>query len=300
VEALSGELAFINDPGEGLTARLRVPQPMVVAKSLVFGEGAMLHAIPVGFIKHVVPFDETLSVIQHSNQDWPVSTVEQLIGVSSPEADSATRCVLIKVSGENLAIPAPSLAGYKELIVQPLGSQLQSLERYVGGAVLSDGRNALILNMHRLFQLRLVNQQTSVVASARQEPVRLPTALIADDSVTMRVAGERLLQRLGFQVHTARDGLEALDFLKRSLPSVLLLDIEMPGADGFDVVRRARAKLVAAEVPVIMISTRRGPEERKRARSLGIQHLIHKPYTETRLREALEEVGVLDSIDSEN
>jgi len=115
----------------------------------------------------------------------------------------------------------------------------------------------------------------------------------------MRVAGERLLQRLGFQVHTARDGLEALDFLTRSLPAVLLLDIEMPGADGFDVVRRMRSELVAAEIPVIMISTRRGPSERERARSLGVRHLIHKPYTETELREALEDVGVLTSTSTE-
>lgn len=300
VEALSGELAFINDPGEGLTVRLRIPQPMVVAKSLVFGDGALLHAIPVGYIACVVPFDEAVKVVQHAEQSWPVCTVEQLIGVSSAESNAATRCVLVKIGGENLAIPVPSLEGYKELIVQPLSAQLQSLERYVGGAVLSDGRNALILNLHRLCQLRVANEQSSDATSPNHKPAKRPIALIADDSVTMRVAGERLLQRLGFQVHTARDGLEALDFLKRGLPSVLLLDIEMPGADGFDVVRRTHAKLVAAEVPVIMISTRRGPEERERARSLGIQHLIHKPYTETRLREALEEVGVLESYDGVN
>ncbi len=300
IEALSGELEVLNDPGEGLTVRMRIPQPMVVAKSLVFGEGALLHAIPVGYIAHVLPMGDSVDVIQHDNQAWPVCTIEQLMGGSAPTQSSADRCALIKVRGENLAIPVPSLSGYQELIVQPLGSQMQSLERYVGGAVLSDGRNALIVNVHRLFQQRLMNQSPVNALSDQQTPVKLRTALIADDSVTMRVAGERLLQRLGFQVHTARDGLEALDFLKRGLPSVLLLDIEMPGADGFDVVRRSRAKLVAAEVPVIMISTRRGPAERERARSLGIQHLIHKPYTETRLREALEEVGVLEAADDVN
>jgi len=101
-------------------------------------------------------------------------------------------------------------------------------------------------------------------------------------------------------VHTARDGLEALEFLRRGLPSVLLLDIEMPGADGFDVVRRCHTELVATATPVIMISTRRGPQERQRARSLGIRHLIQKPYTETQLREALEDVGVLSSAKSVN
>jgi len=308
VEALSGELTLTNDPGEGFTVSMRIPQPMVVAKSLVFGEGALLHAIPVGYIAHVVPFDENQQRVQqraqqrvqHAQQSWPVCSIEQLIGVPSSGSTAATRCVLVNVGGENLAIPVPSLLGYRELIVQPVGVQLQSLERYIGGAVLPDGRNALILNVHRLFQLRLANQQSANAVNTKRETAKQRTALIADDSVTMRVAGERLLQRLGFQVHSARDGLEALDFLKRGLPSVLLLDIEMPGADGFDVVRRTHAKLVAAEVPVIMISTRRGPEERERARSLGIRHLIHKPYTETQLREALEEAGVLETIDHVN
>lgn len=301
VEALGGELNLSNDPGEGLTVRLRVPQKMVVMQSLVFGEGASLHAIPVNYVTNVVDYNDEADHIEYEHQVWTVTTVEQLMGLSiaTSQADGAERCALITVSGECIAVPLPALDGYKELLVQPLGAQLQSLERYVGGALLSDGRQALILNLHRLMQIcRTKGDALSLNAGKvfRAEPL---TALIADDSVTMRVAGERLLQRLGFQVHTARDGLEALDFLTRSLPAVLLLDIEMPGADGFDVVRRMRSELVAAQVPVIMISTRRGPQERERARSLGVRHLIHKPYTETQLREALEEVGVLAGVETE-
>ena len=320
VEALAGELELINDRGEGLTIRLRVPQQMVVVQTLVFGGGVSLHAIPVNYVTHLVPYNSQpdelnhdqpddhcvgLSepkTIQYQNQSWTLTTVEQLMGVQAAvtQTEAAEQCALVAVNGEYIAIPLPALDGYKELLVQPLGAQLQSLERYVGGALLSDGRQALILNLHRLMQFRGNRRNahpTSVDKVSRAEPL---SALIADDSVTMRVAGERLLQRLGFQVHTARDGLEALDFLNRSLPTVLLLDIEMPGADGFDVVRRMRTQLVAAEVPVIMISTRRGPQERERARSLGIRHLIHKPYTETQLREALEEVGVLAGVEVES
>ena len=301
VEALAGELELINDPGEGLTVRLRVPQKMLVAQSLVFGQGASLHAIPVNYISHVVVYNGEADEVRFQNQSWVVTSVEQLMGVPDvgAQAEPAERCALITVSGECVAVPLPALVGYKELLVQPLGAQLKSLERYVGGALLSDGRQTLILNLHRLMQLRVTTRNAYPMSddkACRTEPL---SALVADDSVTMRVAGERLLQRLGFQVHTARDGLEALDFLNRSLPSVLLLDIEMPGADGFDVVRRIRSELVAAQVPVIMISTRRGPQERERARSLGVRHLIHKPYTETQLREALEEVGVLAGADIE-
>lgn len=294
VEALGGEMELLNDPGEGLTVRLRVPQPMLVARSLVFGSGEGVHAIPVSYVSAVINYDNEAAHVEHQNLNWNVCSIQQLMGVVGM-SEPAERCALVTVNSERLAIPIPNLEGYKELIVQPLGAQLQSLERYVGGAVLSDGRQALILNLHRLIQIQLATRPTNSSIASPQANTGPPVALIADDSVTMRVAGVRLLQRLGFHVHSARDGLEALDFLNRSLPDVLLLDIEMPGADGFDVVRRVQTELVAAQVPVIMISTRRGPLERERARSLGVRHLIHKPYTETQLREALEEVGVLTS-----
>jgi len=228
-----------------------------------------------------------------------VCTLEQLFGVAHAQT-VAKRAVLLTVGNNRVAMPVPHLDGYRELVVQELGAQMLSLDRYVGGSVLADGRQVLIVNMHRLMQQRAQSLQRgwNPTDAHRTKPAR--TALIADDSVTMRVAGERLLQRLGFQVHTARDGLEALEFLRRGLPSVLLLDIEMPGADGFDVVRRCHTELVATATPVIMISTRRGPQERQRARSLGIRHLIQKPYTETQLREALEDVGVLSSAKSVN
>lgn len=293
VEALGGNLELINDPGEGLTVCLRIPQRVVVARSLVFGAFPGLHALPLNDIHAVIDFDDATDTVTHNGQDWPVLSVETLMGVATQKT-VAERCALINMNGDRFAIPLPDLQDVKELIVQPLGAQLQSLGRYVGGAVLSDGHHALILNVHRLLQGYLGRHSHlhgSPTPATRTEPAE---ALIADDSITMRVAGERLLNRLGFKVHTARDGLEALDFLNRRLPSVLLLDIEMPGVDGFDVVRRMRPELVAAEVPVIMISTRKGPVERDRARSLGVQHLIHKPYTETQLREALEEVGVLN------
>jgi len=301
VEALGGELDLINEPGEGLNVRLRVPQKMVVMQSLVFGEGVSLHAIPINYVTNVVDYDGESDEIEDQNQSWTVSSVEQLMGVpvSPSQTEVAERCALVTVSDECIAIPLPALDGYRELLVQPLGAQLESLERYVGGALLSDGRQALILNLHRLMQTRGTKSDAFPLNAGKASRAEPLAALIADDSVTMRVAGERLLQRLGFQVHTARDGLEALDFLTRSLPAVLLLDIEMPGADGFDVVRRMRPELVAAQVPVIMISTRRGPQERDRARSLGVRHLIHKPYTETQLREALEEVGVLAQVETE-
>jgi len=299
VEALSGELTLINDPGEGLTVRLRVPQQTVVTQSLVFGEGITLHAIPVNYVSAVVDFVAHADVVHHNDQEWPVCTLEQLFNVGHSRT-VATRTVLLTVGTARLAMPVPHLDGYRELVVQELGPQLMSLDRYVGGAVLADGRQVLIVNMHRLIQQRAVAIQRGFSTSdaMQSEPVR--SALIADDSVTMRVAGERLLQRLGFQVHTARDGLEALEFLRRGMPTVLLLDIEMPGADGFDVVRRFHAELVSTETPVIIISTRRGPLERQRARSLGIRHLIQKPYTETQLREALEAVGVLSTPKSVN
>ena len=140
VEALAGELDIINDSGEGLTVLIRVPQKMFVVQSLVFGEGDSLHAIPVNYVVNIISYNGETSEIRYQNRNWVLTSVEQLMGVPAivTQTDAIERCALVSVGDDCVAIPLPNLDGYRELLVQPLGAQLQSLERYVGGALLSD------------------------------------------------------------------------------------------------------------------------------------------------------------------
>jgi chemosensory pili system protein ChpA (sensor histidine kinase/response regulator) len=99
----------------------------------------------------------------------------------------------------------------------------------------------------------------------------------------MRRVAERLLQRNGYRVITARDGLDAIAQLQTETPAMLLLDIEMPRADGFEVAAFVRANPRLADLPIIMITSRSGEKHRERARQLGVNSYLTKPYQEDNL-----------------
>jgi chemosensory pili system protein ChpA (sensor histidine kinase/response regulator) len=113
-------------------------------------------------------------------------------------------------------------------------------------------------------------------------------ALVVDDSITVRRVTQRLLERNGMRVLTARDGLDAVTLLQEHTPDIILLDIEMPRMDGYEVAAQVRSDPRLADIPIIMITSRVGEKHRARAIELGVDDYLGKPYQEAQLLEAIE------------
>jgi chemosensory pili system protein ChpA (sensor histidine kinase/response regulator) len=111
--------------------------------------------------------------------------------------------------------------------------------------------------------------------------------MVVDDSLTVRKVTSRLLEREGFRVATAKDGLDALEQLRETLPAALLVDIEMPRMDGFDFTRALRGDPRTRALPIIMISSRTAEKHRSQAAALGVNVFLGKPYQEAELLEHL-------------
>jgi chemosensory pili system protein ChpA (sensor histidine kinase/response regulator) len=120
------------------------------------------------------------------------------------------------------------------------------------------------------------------LASPAEAPeVLAPLVMVVDDSLTVRRVTQRLLDREGYRVLLAKDGMDAMEKLSGDeLPAVVLSDIEMPRMDGFDLVRNMRADSRLAELPVIMITSRIAQKHRDYALELGVEHYLGKPYDE--------------------
>jgi chemosensory pili system protein ChpA (sensor histidine kinase/response regulator) len=112
---------------------------------------------------------------------------------------------------------------------------------------------------------------------------QIPLILVVDDSITVRRVTQRLLQREGYRVAMAADGLQALERLQEELPAVVLSDIEMPRMDGFDLARNIRADVRLNGLPIIMITSRIAEKHREHAKELGVDHYLGKPYSEEEL-----------------
>jgi chemosensory pili system protein ChpA (sensor histidine kinase/response regulator) len=191
--------------------------------------------------------------------------------------------VLLLRSGEQrIALHVDSLLGNQEVVVKNIGPQLARLPGIAGATVSSNGSVILIINpvafTQRIAVTRKIAKTIAAVAVRR-----VPLVMVVDDSLTVRKITSRLLERAGYQVVTAKDGIDALEQLKEIAPSVMLLDIEMPRMDGFELLKRLRQDSKTRGLPVIFITSRTADKHRNYALELGVNEYLGKPFQEEEL-----------------
>jgi chemosensory pili system protein ChpA (sensor histidine kinase/response regulator) len=161
---------------------------------------------------------------------------------------------------------------------------------------MGDGSVLMILDLPPLVrhgiarrEQRLAEGLAPVMAPVVEEVRTKPLVMVVDDSITMRKVTGRVLERHDFEVNTAKDGVDALEKLhEQRVPDLMLLDIEMPRMDGYEVASHVRNDPRVADVPIIMITSRVGDKHRARAIELGVDDYLGKPYQESQLLDAIE------------
>lgn len=295
LEELDGSLQLDSSPRGGTVFTLRVPQKIRVAQIVLVEHGAQCFAIPVNFIHAVLdkPHDRSNAEVHYNQTSYQCCSLDAVLTqrANAPYSTDADQVVLLCVREKHIAMLVDNIIGYREIIAQPIGAQLSRLHRYLGGAVLSDGRAVLVPDFNRL----LTHDQPLPVPGSASAPsvVANKTALIVDDSITMRIAAEHMLHSFGVEPSLARDGAEAIELLNDNLPDVLLVDIDMPRMNGFDFIRHLRVQHPEHSTPIIMMSTRDSEADRHQAQALGVAEYLVKPYAENQLHIALTRVGVL-------
>ena len=195
--------------------------------------------------------------------------------------------ILLVRSGEHrAAIQVDSLIGSREIVVKPVGPQLSTLRGIAGATVLGDGSVVLILDLGVLIRLTSVEREEAAAAAAAVPVVaekRVPLVMVVDDSITVRKVTTRLLERNNFKTISAKDGVDALAQLQEVKPDVMLLDVEMPRMDGFELATNIRNDQQLKDLPIIMITSRTGQKHRDRAMSIGVNIYMGKPYSEGEL-----------------
>jgi chemosensory pili system protein ChpA (sensor histidine kinase/response regulator) len=198
--------------------------------------------------------------------------------------------ILLAHSGEHrVAIIVDGLIGSREIVVKPIGRQLGSLRAVSGATILGDGRVALILELPALIRSGLARRSEKQVATAAAAVPVLggakPTVMVVDDSITVRKVTSRLLERNDMNAISAKDGVEAVSLLQETIPDVMLLDIEMPRMDGYELAIHVRNEPRLRHIPIIMITSRSGEKHRQRAMQIGVDVYMTKPFQESELLE---------------
>lgn len=294
LDEVDGSLHLSMPEQGGTTFTLRLPQKTRVAQVVLVEHRGQCFAIPVNYIHSVLEESHDLSqtTVHFNDVDYACCSLDAVLErrVTSSDTTMANQVVLVSVHESRLAFMVDKVIGYREIIAQPLGAQLSRLQRYIGGAVLSDGSAVLVPDFNRL--LSPDKPFPALKYTPTPAAVQAKTALIVDDSITMRIAAEQMLYSLGIEPSLARDGAEAIDLLDDTLPDVLLVDIDMPRMNGFDFIRHLRIMYPAHNTPIVMISTRDSEKDRLEAAQLGVAEYLVKPYTNEQLQAALRALGI--------
>ncbi len=296
--AAGGRVDVSSRRGEGTRFSIRLPLTLAVTQALLVQGGGRTWAIPSNMVVQAMELkpDALLSMQTAHGIDWqgehyPYRYLPRLLGDREvrPEEQRYNWVLLLRAGAQTLALHVDGLRGNQEIIVKNAGPQLTRIVGMSGATVLGDGEIVLILNPVALASRSLAEAVDSLGLDASTAdappPLHLPTVMVVDDSLTVRKITGRLLEREGYRVLTAKDGVDALEQLIDTLPDVVLSDIEMPRMDGFDLVRNIRADARLAHLPVIMITSRLAEKHRRYAEEVGANHYLGKPYQEEELLE---------------
>lgn len=306
VKQLGGTMVIESVQGQGALFRIRLPFSVSVNRALMVQWGEEQYAVPLNTVEGIVRvmpgelercYQSTPPRYQYGERVYELRYLGELLNYSQPPSfigqTQPLPVLLVHVQDQWVAVQVDALAGSREIVVKSLGPQFSRVQGISGATILGDGRVVLILDLlaHiRRLHGRLLAEQSagrSVPVWSDAEQGRPLLVLVVDDSVTVRKVTSRLLERHGMNVLTAKDGVDAMLLLKERVPDVMLLDIEMPRMDGFEVLGHVRADEQLKELPIIMITSRSGQKHRDRAMGLGVNEYLSKPYQESVLLESI-------------
>ncbi|MGE7138239.1 Hpt domain-containing protein [Luteibacter sp. NPDC031894] len=300
IKQLGGTLGIESQKGVGTTFVMRLPFTLAVTQALIVRIGETNFAIPmtsVHGVARMAPNElahrmaDAEPAFDYLGEEYGIHDLPQLLGVhviSSP--DEGDIPLLLARSGDlRAAIRVDAVLGSREIVVKPVGPQVSSVPGILGATIMGDGSVLMILDLAPLVRhgvARRAFEAEALVPHAprAQDEIRVkPLVMVVDDSITMRKVTGRVLERHEFEVMTAKDGIDALEKLNERVPDLMLLDIEMPRMDGYELATQMKADERLAGVPIIMITSRTGDKHRQRAFDIGVDRYIGKPYQENDL-----------------
>ena len=301
VRQLGGTMSIDSVPGQGVHFRIRLPFTVSVNRALMVQCGEDQYAIPLNTIEGIVRvlpndleghFRQDPPRYQYGGQTYELCYLGELLKTAPrPKLlgqNLPLPVLLVHYNDRHIAVQVDVMAGTREIVVKSLGAQFAALQGVSGATILGDGRVVLILDLLapiRAMQARIA--QTPALPEIDSEPQKPLLVMVVDDSVTVRKVTSRLLERHGMNVLTAKDGVDAMLLLEEHMPDLMLLDIEMPRMDGFEVATQVRNDERLQHLPIIMITSRTGQKHRDRAMAIGVNDYLGKPYQESVLLESI-------------
>jgi chemosensory pili system protein ChpA (sensor histidine kinase/response regulator) len=303
VRQLGGTIDIHSEPGKGTVFTLRLPQTLAVTQAAFVLIGETTFAVPIASVRGVgrIPREELAKGVtnyRYGNEEYVLHDLGKLLGHAPAKAEGQLQMpLLLTRSGDlHIAVTVDQIIGNREIVVKPIGPQVASIPGIFGATIMGDGSVVVILDVAPLVRRQAALAAEEVIEAVPVEERPVPLVMVVDDSITMRKVTGRVLERNNFEVITAKDGLDALERMVERVPDLMLLDIEMPRMDGYELATAMKADARLAKVPIIMITSRTGDKHRQRAMDIGVNRYLGKPYQENELMRNVFSLLELESV----
>lgn len=305
--SMGGKYEISSVFGKGMKVDIQIPTSISTVFALIVTTGTETLAIPAEIIEEVKFLTKEDVIDAHSKGRITVnidgSDVEvdfrylsDLIGITDDINEMANykHLVVCKDRDNIIAVLVDKLIGVKELPIKPLGRTLSSIPGVVSATILPNGVAAFIIDPARartslLRYYGIENKESKLpnknIIDIVNEVSSKKLIMVVDDSLTVRKATARFLQREGYDYILAKDGQNAIEMLATATPDLILLDVEMPRMDGFGLAKHVREHQRHSNVPIIMITSRTAPKHKQRSEALGVNEYMGKPFKEEELLE---------------
>ncbi|HEX4480654.1 MAG TPA: Hpt domain-containing protein [Rudaea sp.] len=310
IKQLGGSLAIDSHLGKGSIFTIRLPFTLAVTQAILVRLGDSTYAVPMSSVQGVVRIArEDLArrmnlpnpAYTYAGDEYLIYELSQLLNLPPARMSDETQLPLLmtRTGDQRAAVRIDGVIGSREIVVKSVGPQISSVPGIFGATIMGDGSVVMILDLAPLVR-RSAALRDRVEAGEMPAPVApppmpvvetraQPLIMVVDDSITMRKVTTRVLERNDMEVITAKDGLDAVEKLQDKVPDIVLLDVEMPRMDGYELATYMKNDARLKLVPIIMITSRTGEKHRQRALEIGVERYLGKPYQEADLLRNVQE-----------
>ena len=302
IKQLGGTLSIATEMGQGATFTVRLPFTLSISQVLLVQVGDEVYAIPLTSVERILRISHeeleqahasgarTYRVGERECQLLYLGTVLNASHLQLPGPGKKASALLVRAGDQRVVLHVDGLIGSREIVVKSVGAQISTVKGITGATIMGDGRVVLMLDIGVMLRIAAAAGAIGEAAVDETSLQNAITVMVVDDSITVRKVTARLLERHRMQVLTAKDGVDALTLLQQHVPDVMLLDIEMPRMDGYELATHMRGDERLRAVPIIMITSRTGEKHRERAFAVGVNRYLGKPFQEADLLQNIREL----------
>jgi chemosensory pili system protein ChpA (sensor histidine kinase/response regulator) len=289
IQSLKGVIRVASEERQGTQFTIRIPLTLAAVQALLFTVGGQTYAVALNEISEIIrlnpenvlgPHQDALKL---NDEVLPLFRMEELLSAKKRDTDSAPTSeypitLVVETGGKRGTLVIDSLVGQREIVIKSLGSHLRYVKGISGVTIMGDGSVVPILNIEEFLWSETSGiKTTGVDKELMEKPLEI---MVVDDSVSIRQVVSRLMEDQGWKVHTAKDGIDALEKLMESRPDLIVLDIEMPRMNGYEFLGAIKTQPGNENIPVVMLTSRTAEKHRDKAMALGARGFVIKPYND--------------------